>query len=337
MQDDSGRHSNSEGQAQAGNGPDTVRILPDSAPQKARGGQSAPEDEWYVEQPVVRSGTLYTHIPAEQEAGTPTPPPYAATSRTPVSRAVEPVRSTREVVSTADRSLQAPDVPVPAPVTIVRKGPSACAIMAATLSLLLLSCAALAFFTVSSGFDGLGKLGGWLPSFSGIVITPTTTIDTSRPTVIDRVQALSKLVTVNYELEKVVSAKSSGPLPDFLTSDRILLVAHGEVAAGVDLAQLKPGDVTVVSDTVTVKLPRPEILFSSLDNDKTYVYDRQTGLFNEPDPNLETEIRRVAEQEILNTAIEDGILIKAGDNAKGVLRSLITGLGYKEVEFIDTP
>jgi hypothetical protein len=165
-------------------------------------------------------------------------------------------------------------------------------------------------------------------------MTSTVTIDTSRPTVIDKVRALSKLETVHYELEKVVSGKSTGPLPDFLTSDKILLVAHGEVAAGIDLSKLLPGDVKVVSDTVTIRLPKGEILFSALDNDKTYVYDRQTGIFNKPDPNLETDIRRVAEQEILKTAIEDGILGKAEENAKDVLRALITGLGYKEVEFV---
>jgi hypothetical protein len=155
--------------------------------------------------------------------------------------------------------------------------------------------------------------------------------------VIDRVRALSKLETVHYELEKVVTGKSSGPLPDFFTSDKILLVAHGEVVAGIDLSKLQPDDVTVVSDTVTIRLPSPEILHKSLDNEKTYVYDRQTGIFNKPDPNLETDIRRVAEQEILETALEDGILIKATENAKDVLRTLITGLGYEEVRFTNAP
>jgi hypothetical protein len=233
--------------------------------------------------------------------------------------------------------MQAEAASAPQQVTVIRKGPSGCAIIAATLSLLLLSCAVLAFFTFRSGLDGLGKLGGLIPSFPSIVFTPTVTIDTSSPTVIDRVRALSKLETVHYELEKVVTGKSSGPLPDFFTSDKILLVAHGEVVAGIDLSKLQPDDVTVVSDTVTIRLPSPEILHKSLDNEKTYVYDRQTGIFNKPDPNLETDIRRVAEQEILETALEDGILIKATENAKDVLRTLITGLGYEEVRFTNAP
>lgn len=307
-----------------GDGPDTVRILPDNGPRNAAPNPADDEGEWLIERPVVRSGSLYTRVPAEQ----------AQHVAAPTNQAIEPAsQQSTTVANTGGKALQAQDPGTVQQVTHVHKGPSACAIVAATFSLLLLSCAALGFFAFGQGLDGLGKLGGLIPSFPNFVTTPTVSIDISRPTVIDRVRALSKLETVHYELEKVVSGKSSGPLPDFLTSDKILLVAHGEVAAGVDLSKLLPGDVKVVSDTVTINLPKGEILFSSLDNDKTYVYDRQTGIFNKPDPNLETEIRRIAEQEILKTALEDGILTKAEENAKDVLRTLITGLGYKEVEF----
>jgi len=184
--------------------------------------------------------------------------------------------------------------------------------------------------------DGLSKLAGLVPSIN-ILTTPTVTIDTSRPTVVDQVRALSKLETIHYQLEKVVSGKSSGPLPDFLTSDKILLVAHGEVVGGVDLGKIVDDDITVMSDTVTIRMPKPEILYSKLDNDKTYVYDRQTGVFSRPDPNLETQIRQAAEKDILDTALEDGILDKAETNAQDVIRTLLNGLGYKEVHFTQGP
>jgi hypothetical protein len=210
--------------------------------------------------------------------------------------------------------------------------------VAATFSILALACAVLAFGTLQGG---LSKLSGLNP-FSGlsgfsIVTTPTVTIDTSRPAVLDRVRALARLETVHYQLEKVVSGKSSGPLPDFLTSDRILLVAHGEVVGGVDLSKLRPEDVAVISDSVTIRLPQPEILYSKLDNDKTYVYDRQTGVFTKPDPNLESQLRQAAEQQIVLAAQEDGILDRARDNAQQVLRTLVTGLGYKHVQFKEEP
>ncbi|MEP6774266.1 MAG: DUF4230 domain-containing protein [Chloroflexota bacterium] len=318
------RHRHFDGQdardTSENSGPDTVRILPDS------GHPHDDSDEWYVERPVVRSGTLYTRVPVdptqtlgEQDRTTQSAPPAQ-------SKQIEPV---------GDRILQGQSQP-PAQTSQPRKRPSGCAIVGFTVSLLLVSCALLSFVTLRNGLDGLGKLGGLIPSF-GLVTTPTVTIDTSRPTVIDQIRALARLETVHYQLEKVISGKASGPLPDFLTSDKILLVAHGEVIAGVDLAELGPGDITVVSDTVTIRMPKALILSSKLDNDKTYVYDRQTGIFNKPDVNLETQIRQVAEQQIVQTAMEDDILGKAQKNAEDVIRTLVNGLGYSNVRFVEGP
>jgi hypothetical protein len=301
-------------------GPDTVRILPDDTP-------STPTEEWRDQRHPVQRGTLYAPTPSPSTQATESSDP----DDTPLS--IQPYDS-RPLQSTA-RSQSAITETSPA-VTHVHKGPSACAIVAATLGVLLLSCALLTFATFKSGFDGLGKLAGVFPGIN-ILTTPTVTIDTSRPTVIDQIRALSKLETIHYQLEKVVTGKSTGPLPDFLTSDKILLVAHGEVVAGVDLSKLTPADITVLTDTVTLRMPKPEILYHKLDNDKTYVYDRQTGVFSRPDPNLETQIRQAAEQDIVTTAMEDGILDKASVNAQEVIRTLLTGLGYKDVRFTQSP
>jgi hypothetical protein len=311
--------------AESEDGPDTVRILPDDAPSS--------NEEWRVEKHPVQRGTLYA--PASTPAPSTKPSPTPDEDTTPAENlALQPYDS-RPLQSTTRKPKSAITETSPA-VSHIHKGPSACAIIAATVGVLLISCALLTFATFKGGLDGLGKLAGIFPGM-GILTTPTVTIDTSRPTVIDQVRALSKLETIHYQLEKVVSGKSSGPLPDFLTSDKILLVAHGEVVAGVDLGKVTANDITVLSDTVTIRMPRPEVLYSKLDNDKTYVYDRQTGVFSRPDPNLETQIRQAAEKDILDTALEDGILDKAGTNAQEVIRTLLKGLGYKDVRFTQGP
>jgi hypothetical protein len=196
----------------------------------------------------------------------------------------------------------------------------------------------LVFATLRDGLSGLQKLTGIVPSFDlHLLSTPTVTIDTSRPSVVERVQALSKLETVHYQIEKVISGTSSGPLPEPLTGDKILLVAHGEVVAGIDLSKVKPQDVEETGTAVTLTLPAPEILLSKLDNDKTHVYDRQTGIFSKPDPDLESKLRSTAEREIVQAAQEDGILSQATSNAEQTLRTLLEGLGYKDIEFKEQP
>ena len=166
-----------------------------------------------------------------------------------------------------------------------------------------------------------------------IGVSPTVIIQTPGPSVVEQIQTLSRLETARYTVERVLTAESTGALPPF-TSDKILFVAHGEVTAGVDLSKLTDADVQVVSGTVTIHMPPAEILVSKLDNGKSQVYDRQTGFFTKPDPNLESQVRARAEQEIVNGALEDGILNTAQTNAQATLRVLLHSLKYDNVIFV---
>jgi hypothetical protein len=62
------------------------------------------------------------------------------------------------------------------------------------------------------------------------------------------------------------------------------------------------------------------------------VYSRETGLFSQVDPNLESEVRRAAEQQIRQAALDQGILQVAADNARMTLNTFLNGLGFEEVE-----
>ena len=112
-----------------------------------------------------------------------------------------------------------------------------------------------------------------------------------------------------------------------------MLVVHGEVIAGVDLGKLQPSNVSVNGDHATVQLPTAEVFVTRLDNAKTRVYSRDTGIFTTPDPNLEGEVRAAAEQQLQAAALQDGILATADKNARQTLMGLLTGLGFKTVEF----
>jgi hypothetical protein len=68
-------------------------------------------------------------------------------------------------------------------------------------------------------------------------------------------------------------------LPAILTGDRILLEVHGESDTGVDLSRLTPSEVQLSGRTIRVQLPPAQILTVALDDTKTYVDQRQTGLF----------------------------------------------------------
>jgi hypothetical protein len=169
------------------------------------------------------------------------------------------------------------------------------------------------------------------------ITNPTPTIIPDPITIVHQVRSLSRMETASYTIEKVITAESGQGGLSFLFGDRLILVAHGQVIAGVDLAKMEEGDIIIAEEgTVVVTLPQAEVLVVKLDNQKSYVVDRDTGLIG-MNPALETEARRAAEQEILNAALEDGILDMAQRNAEAYVRQLIMALGFQQVIFAQVP
>jgi hypothetical protein len=164
------------------------------------------------------------------------------------------------------------------------------------------------------------------------ILRPTPTILPDPVTIVRQVRTLSRLETIQYTLEKVITAESGqGPF-GFLFGDRLLLVAHGSVIAGVDLGKLASDDVRVNDlGQVTLTLPPAEVFVATLDNHQTYVYSRDTGLLTHGNVQLETAARKAAEDEIRQAAIDDGILDQADRNAQAFLQTFLGTLGFNQV------
>jgi hypothetical protein len=160
-----------------------------------------------------------------------------------------------------------------------------------------------------------------------------TQFNVDQPTVVHQIQQLQRLETVSYTMDKIISGEHANAyLPKFLAGDRLLLVVHGEVISGINLASLQPGDVVIQGQKVSIHLPGAEVFSTRIDNAKTRVYSRDTGLFSSPDPNLESEVREEAERQLQQAALQDGILKIAADNARSTISGMLKGFGFREVD-----
>jgi hypothetical protein len=160
-----------------------------------------------------------------------------------------------------------------------------------------------------------------------------TQINVDQPTVVRQIQKLQRLETVSYTMDKIISGEHANAyLPKFLAGDRLLLVVHGEVVGGINLANLQPGDVQVHGADVAIHLPAAEVFSTRIDNAKTKVYSRDTGLFSSPDPDLESQVRVEAERQLQQAALQDGILKTAADNARSTVTGMLQGFGFREVD-----
>lgn len=167
---------------------------------------------------------------------------------------------------------------------------------------------------------------------------PVQTVTELRPTpsVITSIKQLARLQTTSFHIERVIDLrdKQSHLFGMVASEDAILLVAAGDVTAGVDLLLLRPEDVQVddTAKRVSIVLPPPRVFAASLDNRATYVHTRRTDALAKRTETLETRARQEAERSLHDAALAGGILARAGEGAEHTLRTLLGSLGYTKVE-----
>ncbi len=194
-----------------------------------------------------------------------------------------------------------------------------------------------AVYSVLGSVNQFGNLVAGISTEIADALNPTPTILPDPVTIIRSVRSLARLETIQYSVEKIITAEVGQGVFGFLVGDRLLFVAHGDVIAGIDLEKLAPEDLWVIDGILYVDLPTAEIFIATLDNDLSYVYDRDTGIFTKGNIELETLARQAAEEEILKAAITSGILVQAKINAENYLWRLFNTLGYPEIIFVKPP
>lgn len=215
-------------------------------------------------------------------------------------------------------------------------------ILLAIVLVVLLISIGLLFYFLWQGFQAtqnalqpVNELSNSISTQVSQLINPTPTVLPDPITIIHSVRSIARLETIQYSVEKVITAENNqGPF-GFLFGDRLLLVAHGVVIAGMDLGKMGVEDIWVKNNVLHVSLPEAEIFITSLDNEQSYVYDRDLGILTKGNMHLETAARRAAEIEIEKAAIKDGILKLAMQNGQAYLERFLLQLGYPEVIFVE--
>jgi len=209
------------------------------------------------------------------------------------------------------------------------------------LTILVLAAFGLAAFIfidlknqISASFSPINQTNRALSTQVASLLHPTPTVIPDPVTIIRQVQSLARLETIQYTVEKVITAEVNQGVLGPLFGDKLLLVAHGNVIAGIDMNKITSTDLWLEGDILKARLPAAEVFAATLDNQQSYIYDRETGLLTKGDPGLETAARQIAESEIRKAAEVDGILALAQQNAESYLERLFNTLGYLKVEFV---
>ncbi|NJN80094.1 MAG: DUF4230 domain-containing protein [Anaerolineales bacterium] len=91
------------------------------------------------------------------------------------------------------------------------------------------------------------------------LMNPTPTIIPDPVTYINEIRSLARLETIQYSVEKVITAEVGQGTFGFAFGDKLLFVAHGIVIAGIDMEKLRPEDMRYDGNVLYVYLPPSEI------------------------------------------------------------------------------
>jgi hypothetical protein len=183
---------------------------------------------------------------------------------------------------------------------------------------------------------------GWvrdvIPDFDNPFATET--VDRSQRAVLKSIEDIGEYRAASGHFEVIVDLEEDTGFPDEILGTRTLFVAVGTVDSGVDLAAVDEDSVVVSEDrrSATITLPAAQLFPARLDVGRSYVYDREEGVFNEiaglfsDDANYQQQLYRLAQAK-LNTAARQnsGLLRRAEENTREMLEGLLSGLGFTNV------
>jgi len=155
---------------------------------------------------------------------------------------------------------------------------------------------------------------------------------------VTQVRELNRLETASMHVMHVGRISQSYKLvPNAIAGDEITFLAEGDVIAGIDLAKLRPEDVWRSPDgTINLRLPPPEVLITRVDNAKSRVLDRDTGVLRRRDIDLETRARQHAEDNIRSEALKKGVLDIAAQSGETKLAGFLHTLGFEKIRFVSS-
>ena len=151
---------------------------------------------------------------------------------------------------------------------------------------------------------------------------------------VETLRDLSQLATVEYRIKKIIRYKDDS----LLGSRRLLIEVPAVIKAGIELSGLDSSSIKMnEGGSITIRLPKPELLDLNIDleNVKEVINDTSLlrGSFSPEDKN---KYLRKGEEELKKYIAEGkiNILIESEQNARSIIASWLTKMGYNDINIL---
>lgn len=181
---------------------------------------------------------------------------------------------------------------------------------------------------------------GWLNSLKNIFKEQPVVIDNT-PILIKEINELAQLCTITVYDEVVVDSSVIQPksaiemiLPDFskfsglpVSGKRIVIIGKGNVTAGTDLKKLQPQHFFIVKDSISLSLPKAEILDVIINPSGFETFDEMGEWTSE----AVTAVKVKARSKMMERALQQKILEKAGARSVTLMENFLRSAGFKKI------
>lgn len=159
--------------------------------------------------------------------------------------------------------------------------------------------------------------------------------------VVQEVRKITEFTTACYYEETVLKSQRIIKGKEWLgfktddTVESIVLTAKCTVRAGLDLSKLTDEDLKIMGDSVSIKLPVPEV-FDVITNPSDYKIFEENGDWTHEEI---VALQVGGKDTMLNNALDHNILEKANNIGRERIKSLFMALGFRavHVELSDIP
>lgn len=175
----------------------------------------------------------------------------------------------------------------------------------------------------------------------------TTTHEGSDAVVLTKVQDLAKFEAATGHFQTLVDqTRSNDHLPGWVSGERSVLAAEGDVEATVDLSHLPAGAIQLSADGrhATVHLPAPTLSEPRLDPATTRIVGHEEGILNRVgdgvtggDPTKVAELQQRASSKLAAAAEQSDLKDRARVNTERFLRDTLRSTGVDDVTVVFDP
>lgn len=158
--------------------------------------------------------------------------------------------------------------------------------------------------------------------------TPDTQITETNEMAVTKIQAIGKMELVKLTIKDVLEYTIHR---DYLPDSRVLLVVSGEMAGCLDLTKITSQQINISDSVVKIILPKPEICYYKIDQQKTRIYNATTYFLLDNEA-LTTQLAlRKAENYFKSDSLNQVVFKETEINAQKVLKPLLESITHKQV------